>query len=323
MAVPRRHHNATSLPDGQVLVTGGTRSPGFNQAAQAVREAAVYNPDANTWSTKAPMVRSRVYHSTALLLPDGRILSAGGGVPNAGGDVDHRNAEIYSPPYLFNGPRPSIASSPSVVKYGQTLCIQTPDAQTITKVTLIRLGAVTHAFDENQRLVTLPHAPSACASGSSANRLNATVPVNANLLPPGHYMLFIVNSAGVPSLASMTQVLSFTDPGGTPGETGPEPGTPLKAVHIRELRTRVNAVRMNKCGLSAFAFTDPLLQAGNTAQAVHVTQLRIAVNEAEATAACSLPATMFTDPIIMVRLTPIKAVHVAQLRAAVETLELR
>ena len=101
---------------------------------------------------------------------------------------------MYSPPYLFKGPRPTITSAPTAVIYGQTFFVETPDAADITKVSLIRLGSVTHAFDQNQRFVTLTF--SQVASG-----LNVTVPSNANLAPPGHYMLFVLNSNDVPSVA--------------------------------------------------------------------------------------------------------------------------
>ena len=320
MAFPRRHHNATLLPDGTTLVTGGTSSLGFNNSAQAVRAAEIYDPVANTWSTKPSMIRKRVYHSTAVLLPDGRVLSAGGGVPNAVGDVDHRNAEIYSPPYLFKGARPAINSSPSVVKYGKTFCIETPNAASVEKVRLIRLASVTHAFDQNQRLVTMEPVHSACEGSSGttpSNNVNVTVPVNANLVPPGHYMLFIINTDGVPSVAAMTQVLGFTDPDLASGAI-------IKAIHMMELRNRINAVRVNKCGLEAASFSDPVLTAGvAVVGAVHLRELRNAVNTAEDTLACRMPLTMFTDPLITERNTPIRAVHITELRTAVEALELR
>ena len=200
MQFKRRQLNATLLPNGQVLVTGGTSSPGFNDSAGAVLEAEIWDPMTGTWSTLAPMAIKRGYHSTALLLPDGRVLVAGGGQPHADGDIDHKNAEIFSPPYLFKGPRPTIAAVPTVVTHGQTFFVETPDVAMITKVTLIRLGSVTHAFDQNQRLATLSYA-------TTTGGLNVTVP-GANVVPPGHYMLFIVNSTGVPSIASITQVLA-------------------------------------------------------------------------------------------------------------------
>ena len=120
MAQPRRHLNLTILADGKVLATGGSTKSG-NNASGAVLAAQGYGiPAGNgSWSTMASMAVKRLYHSTAILLPDGRVLSAGGGRPAASnGGGNNENCEIYSPPYLFNGPRPAIAAAPARVGYG-------------------------------------------------------------------------------------------------------------------------------------------------------------------------------------------------------------
>ncbi len=192
MANPRRQANLTLLPDGKVLVTGGSLGYGFDNALYPVYPAEMWDPATGTWSTMASITTYRGYHSTALLLPDGRVLSAGGEETGA-------SAEIYSPPYLFNGTRPSITSAPSSVKYGQAFFVATPNAASIGQVTWIRLGSVTHSFNQNQRL---NHLQFAQASGG----LNITAPASGNLAPPGHYMLFLVNSNGVPSVASIIQI---------------------------------------------------------------------------------------------------------------------
>jgi hypothetical protein len=191
--------NATVLPDGKVLVTGGSSAPG-NDAAGAILAAEMWDPATGSWTTMASMQVPRLYHSTAVLLPDGRVLSAGGGRPPAkDGGTNNLNAEIYSPPYLFNGPRPTIGSAPATIGYGQTFAVQTPDAASIAKVRLIRLSSVTHSTNMNQRIETLSFT-------QASDGLNVTVPSNRNLLPPGHYMLFILNGAGVPSIATIVQV---------------------------------------------------------------------------------------------------------------------
>ena len=146
MAYARKHANATVLPDGKVLVTGGSGSAAFNDGAGAVLAAEMWDPATGAWTTMASMRVKRVYHSTAILLPDGRVLSAGG-TAGTNGVVNNRDAEIYSPPYLFNGPRPTITSAPASVGYGQTFAVQTPDAAGIAKVTLVRLSSVTHSFN--------------------------------------------------------------------------------------------------------------------------------------------------------------------------------
>jgi len=192
MNFARTYHNLTSLPDGNVLVTGGegTTNP-FDQSTAAYA-AEMWSPTSETFTTMASMQIARVYHSTALLLPDGRVLVGGSGEYGTG-SIDQLNAEIYSPPYLFKGARPTVTSAPSTLTYNSQFTVQTPDAANITSVSLIRLGSVTHAFNENQRYVPLTFTPS---TGS----LSVQSPANANIAPPGYYMLFIVKNTGVPSV---------------------------------------------------------------------------------------------------------------------------
>ena len=199
MAFGRRQLNATLLPDGTVLVTGGTSSLSTDEPSGAAFAAELYNPDTESWTTMASMQRRRLYHSTALLLPDGRVLSAGGGFPPGSGDNFNPNYEIYSPPYLFKGPRPTIGAAPSEVALNTNFFITTPDAASISKVVMIRLGSVTHAFNQNQRMTQLIF-----RQGSGG--LAVQFPGGANLTPSGHYMLFLVNSNGVPSVASIVKI---------------------------------------------------------------------------------------------------------------------
>ena len=205
MAFPRSHLNLTVLPDGQVLATGGATTTDLANFATAVYEAEMWSPTTKTWTTMSPGQVPRLYHSIALLLPDARVLVAGGGrqncaipcpVPSPG---DQQNAEIFSPPYLFKGPRPVISSAPSVLPYNATFAVATPDAARISSVSLIALGAVTHAFNENQRFVPLTFTQ---AGGS----LSVTGPINGYTAPPGPYMLFLVDDLGVPSVAAMVRL---------------------------------------------------------------------------------------------------------------------
>ena len=106
---------------------------------KAVLPAEIWNPDTETWTQVASLQIGREYHSTALLLPDGRVLMAGGGQLPGTAAVDQTNAEIYSPPYLFKGARPTITNAPSTVQYGSSITVTTPDAASITKVSLVRL----------------------------------------------------------------------------------------------------------------------------------------------------------------------------------------
>jgi hypothetical protein len=192
MAYPRRHLNATALPTGEVLVTSGSRGTAFNDVAQAVHPAELWSPTTGTWTTLASNSINRSYHSTSILLPDGRVLHAGSG--DGAGAPNETNAELFSPPYLFKGTRPTIAAVPSLVGYGTSFSVSTPQAAAITKVSLIRLGSATHGFDMNQRFRWLSF-----TRGTGA--LTVSAPTSRQVTPPGHYMLFILNGNGVPSVA--------------------------------------------------------------------------------------------------------------------------
>ena len=200
MANRRDFHNLTILPDGKVLVTGGGTTIGATDVANGVLPAEMWDPSTEAWTTMASMHSSRLYHSTAVLMPDARVLITGGG-RNAGAAqpaTDQLSGEIYSPPYLFRGPRPAITSAPATVSYGQAFTVQTPDASRIAKVVLMRLSSVTHGFNWNQRYVPVNFT---VGTGS----LSVTAPANANQAPPGYYMLFIVDTNGVPSVATMVR----------------------------------------------------------------------------------------------------------------------
>jgi hypothetical protein len=193
----RRQFNATLLPDGSVLATGGTSAAGFTDPAGAVRAAEVWDPATEVWTLLASNSVTRVYHSTSLLLPDGRVIHAGSG--DSRGLPRELNAEIFSPPYLFRGPRPSIDNAPDAVVYGQEFFVATREAPRIVRATLVRLGSVTHGFDQNQRFLEL-------SLRRAAGGLVLTAPVSANMAPPGHYLLFILDGKGVPSVARTLRI---------------------------------------------------------------------------------------------------------------------
>ncbi len=191
MAFPRRRMNLTILADGSVMAIGGTRSA--DDATQAVLEGEIWSPATEQWTTVAPMAEPRMYHSAAVLLTDGRIVVGGG---EAAGRL---RAQTYSPPYLFQGPRPVIGAAPATAPYGGSFAIASPDAASITSVALIRLSAGTHAFDQNQRYVPLTF-----TTGNGSLAVNA--PAGGGIAPPGPYQLVIRNGAGVPSVATIIRV---------------------------------------------------------------------------------------------------------------------
>jgi Galactose oxidase-like, Early set domain/Fibronectin type III domain len=207
MAFPRRQCNATLLPDGKVLVNGGVSGSGFNNRDTPVYPAEIWDPATETWSRMASQTQPRWYHSTAILLPDGRVVSAGGD--------DTLTAEVYSPPYLFKGARPTISSAPGSANYGETFFVGTPQANGVTKVNFVRVGSATHAFNMDQRICRLNFA-------HGGGGLNVTAPSDSKLAPPGYYMLFLLDAGGVPSVAQMVRL------GGSP-VTAPKSPTNLNA----------------------------------------------------------------------------------------------
>ena len=197
MAFARRHLNLTVLPTGEVLATGGVAGTGFNDLSRPARAAELWNPATGQWTTLASSAITRGYHASSLLLPDGRVLHSGSG--DGAGAPAQRNAELFSPPYLFKGARPQITGAPTEVRYGDQFRVLTPQAGSITQVSLIRLGAVTHAFDQNQRFQRLTFR-------ADATGLTVTAPSSSNRAPPGHYMVFILNQAKVPSVARIVRI---------------------------------------------------------------------------------------------------------------------
>jgi galactose oxidase len=193
MAFPRKQHNLTLLADGYVLATGGSSGAlGHDDDRSPVFAAEVWSPWTERWTTLASASVYRGYHSVALLLPDGRVLQAGG---NKGG----ASAEIYSPPYLFKGARPVISAAPTTINYGQTFFVQTAEAASIKDVTMIKLGSVTHSFNMGQRFNRVSFS---VVSGG----LNVVAPAHGGIAAPGYYMLFILNSTGVPSVSKIVKL---------------------------------------------------------------------------------------------------------------------
>ena len=191
----RMHHNAVLLPDRTVLVAGGSRMDESRVAATLVAE--IYDPARETWVSAAAARVPRLYHSVAVLLPDGTVITAGSNP--ARGDEELR-LELFHPPYLFRGPRPVIDTVAQTFVYGETIDIQCREAADIRWVSLIRPTSTTHCLNSDQRLVDVPF------SLGAGDRLAATIPNEPNLAPPGWYMLFLTNRTGIPSVASWVRL---------------------------------------------------------------------------------------------------------------------
>ncbi|HEY9471649.1 MAG TPA: galactose oxidase-like domain-containing protein [Propionibacteriaceae bacterium] len=210
MSVGRRQHNLTILADGSVLATGGmSKATNANvDLDNPVFAAERWDPATGNWTVLSGASRVRQYHSSATLLPDGRVLTGGGGVCASCVNLGYleKNIEYFEPPYLFKkdgsgqkATRPVINSVPSTATYGQDFDISSAQAGSIAKVGLVRLGAATHSQDQGQRYVPLSFT-------ASSDTLKATAPANSNIAPAGYYMLFITDDAGVPSVAKMIKL---------------------------------------------------------------------------------------------------------------------
>lgn len=212
MLFSRADADGTILPNGEVFVNGGGYEHTLDPSPHHYFVPEIWNPDSGEWHTGAAATNPRGYHSTTLLLPDGRVWTGGGecgtGCPKG------KTAQIYSPPYLFrsspagngNQPaqRPIIDSAPDVVAYGQSFGITLSEGgdesvNNISKVTLIRLGSTTHTYNFEQRYLELEYS-------QNGSNLSLMTPATGNMAPPGYYMLFVLNDDGVPSVAEMLRL---------------------------------------------------------------------------------------------------------------------
>jgi hypothetical protein len=198
----RAHFNSVLLPDGSILSSGG----GYGRRDDTLYADPVYQSELLTpgcpWREVGSEADARTYHSTALLLPDGRVVSAGDDRDIAPEHITvaNRTAQLYSPPYLFAGARPVISSSPASVDYDAPFLVGVDgDVSAITRAVLVRPGAVTHAVDMSQQVIELPLT-------AHTDGLGLRSPLDATVAPPGHYMLFVQNAAGAMSVASWVRL---------------------------------------------------------------------------------------------------------------------
>jgi len=204
MSTKRQWVSATVLADGRVLATGGSEVD--NQLTNVNNSAEVWNPVTGQWTVGPSGSRARLYHSGALLLPDASVLVTGGGAP---GPLVNLHSEIYYPSYLFDSSgalaaRPTIETAPQTIDLGQTFQVGVGSA-TISRVTLIKSGSVTHSVNMDQRFLELPFT-------QTAGTLFVDAPVRASDVPPGYYLLFVLNEKGTPSVASIVRINIASNP---------------------------------------------------------------------------------------------------------------
>jgi galactose oxidase len=198
MIYPRAFANGVVLPDGKVFVSGGLDNGKAFSDAGNVKAAELFDPAAAKWRELPPAATPRPYHSIAMLLPDARVLTGGGGLcSKTACAANHPDIEIYSPSYLFAGARPTLTSAPASIRAdGSSFPVSVSGA--VTRFVLIRMAATTHVVDLDQRLIPLE------VSGQGTT-LMLTAPANHNIAPPGYYMLFAL-AGDVPSVAAIVHV---------------------------------------------------------------------------------------------------------------------
>jgi hypothetical protein len=198
---PRVHANGVLLPDGNVLVVGGMSSYGHisqeHGVPGAVYEAEMYDPAANTWTQMAAQQKARAYHSTAILLPDGRVISMGS---NPASKMIEKSIEIFSPPYLFRGERPVILECPEQIAHGQPFSMTVDKASQIKSVVLMGLEVLTHVTNTDQRFLELKFSP------VKDEKLEVQGPPTPTHMTRGYCLLFVLNQAGVPSIGKFLKV---------------------------------------------------------------------------------------------------------------------
>ena len=231
MSAQRRLVSATLLPNGHVLATGGSRI--WNDPNTASYSAEIWNPQSGQWLQGPAAARPRLYHSNALLLPDATVLVTGGGAALRDRiSALERNAQIYYPPYLFSvggvrAPRPNITAAPTWLNIGQTFVVQTAGALPIARVVLMKTGSATHNWNMEQRFVEL-------AFSGAGNTWSVQAPTRAGIATPGYYMLFVFDTAGVPSEAKFLRigVAANANPALTPVLADPGPRSSVRGTAV-------------------------------------------------------------------------------------------
>ncbi|MCU7727938.1 discoidin domain-containing protein [Actinoplanes sp. KI2] len=202
MANARSFANSVVLPDGKVAVFGGQGyAVPFSDNA-SVYAAELWDPATGKFTTMATASVPRNYHSVALLMPDGRVFTGGGGLCGTGCDTNHFDGQTFTPPYLLNAnstaaTRPVITSAPSTALNGSKITVKTDSA--VTKFAIVRMGTATHTVDTDQRRLSLP--PTTITGG-----YELTIPADAGVALPGYWMLFALNAKGVPSVAKVIKI---------------------------------------------------------------------------------------------------------------------
>ncbi len=254
----RRLVTATVLADGRVLATGG--STVWNEMTGVNYNAEIWNPTTGQWLVGPPEALARLYHSTAVLMPDASVLVAGGGAP---GPQNNTNMEIYYPPYLYSAAggfatRPVIDDAPSTIDIGETFGVGMGGTGAIGRVALIKSASVSHSWNTEQRFIELTFQ-------QSGAQLTIQAPTRAADAPPGFYLLFVLNSAGTPSIAKIARIGVAANPNpaitpvlANPGNQSGQAGTPVTTLQLSATDPNGDALIYGASGLPPGVFVNSL-----------------------------------------------------------------
>jgi hypothetical protein len=199
----RKYLAPVILPDGKVVVFGGAAQGNSNP--RYVPE--MFNPSTETWTSLAAASVPRVYHQVSMLLPDGRVWTAGSTPTRSNWE---QRTEFFRPGY-YSATRPTISGAPTVGDYGESITIPTPNASSITRATLVKMPDTTHHYDSNMRCLMLD------VESNTSSSVTVEAPLNANLAPPGYYYIHVLNGSGIPSAARIVRIPGSGTGGGDDG----------------------------------------------------------------------------------------------------------
>jgi galactose oxidase len=210
MSYQRAFSNSVVLPNGNVVVIGGQSIPQPFTDSAAILVPEIWNPTTQQFSFLNPMQTPRTYHSTAILLPDGRVFVGGGGQCGAGCPQNHLTAEILTPPYLLNSdgsaaPRPALIAASTSATLGGTITAGTTGQ--VAEFVMMRLSATTHTVNNDQRRIPLSISKTTALTGGAYTYTLTMPSADPGVVLPGYYMLFALNANGVPSVSTTIQVL--------------------------------------------------------------------------------------------------------------------
>lgn len=192
--------DSVHLFDGKILVVNGAKTGAADHSGEPVLQAEIFDPEDETWTTSEDLNKDRMYHSTAILLPSGKVLIAGNTQNwNEDNQIEEKSLELFVPDYV-DASRPVILKVPEKAAYNQKFQVEVEDSSVIEKVALIRCASVTHTNNMDQRYIRVPF------TVTGPETITVSAPGNGAIAPPGHYMVVIIDDNTIPSEAKIMAI---------------------------------------------------------------------------------------------------------------------